>query len=542
MLTFIATYYAFWQPYFLSLLVFLPLLAAVITLAVPQRVSKWVALVLSLAPLKVAVATLFFFNPAQPGLQFAELHPWLPAFNIFYSLGADGISLPLIALNCLLTPLCILASWNLGAAQTNHESRITNHARPNAFFASFLALQGAVNGVFVAQDFILFYLFWEAMLIPMFLIIGLWGGENRVYAALKFFLYTFVGSVLMLIAGLWMFTHTGTFSLPVWSTTHFPIAAQSLLFLAFFAAFAVKVPMWPFHTWLPDAHVQAPTAGSVILAGILLKMGAYGFLRFSLPMFPEAAHTFAPFIFTLSAIAVVYAALVAYVQTDVKKLIAYSSVSHMGMVTLGIFAMTPESLHGALLVMLNHGIVSAGLFLAVGVIYDRLHTRELAKFGGLVQIMPAYAFAVMFLTLAAVALPGTNSFVGEFLALAGSFPSAPVYTAIATTGVIFGALYMLHLYRGMLFGTPSTFVEEHKSHLPDMSFREWLVFIPLLALIPILGLMPSLAMNLWAQPVQILATPPITHNPQPATLLPEEGQGPEVSPTTITSATEVPAQ
>ncbi len=517
----------------LSLLIFTPLLGAAITLFLPNRVIKPAALAFSLIPLALCYPLFAGFNAALPGMQFTEVHAWLPALNIVYSLGIDGIALPLIGLTALLTPLCLLASWH-----------ITKN--PQGFFAAFLALEAFVIGVFSAQDFILFYLFWEAMLIPMFLLIGLWGGENRVYAALKFFLYTFVGSVLMLVAGLWLFATTGSFALEVWANTTLPLPAQQLLFLAFFAAFAVKVPMWPFHTWLPDAHVQAPTAGSVILAGVLLKMGAYGFLRFCLPMFPEGAAWFAPTIFALSAIAIVYAALVAYVQTDIKKMIAYSSVSHMGFVTLAIFAGTVTGLHGGLLVMVNHGIVSAGLFLAVGVIYERLHTRNLAHFGALARIMPAYAFVTMLLTLAAVALPGTNSFVGEFLALAGAFPSAPIYTAIATTGVVFGALYMLHLYRGMFYGSPSETVLHHTADLKDLTLREWATFLPLLVFIPLLGVMPSLAQNLWNQPVESLSaeylpilqshSTPVPAAPQtaPITL---EGQGVTASTTEVISNT-----
>ncbi|PZP39648.1 MAG: NADH-quinone oxidoreductase subunit M [Pseudomonas fluorescens] len=479
-------------PHLLSLLIFVPLLSALVTYATPARYVKPVALGLSLIPLALCVPMFQMFNAAVPGLQLTESHAWLPAFNIVYSLGIDGLALPLIALTALLIPLCLMASWHV-------------EKNPQGFFAAFLALEAFVIGVFAAQDFILFYLFWEAMLIPMFLLIGMWGGENRVYAALKFFLYTFIGSVLMLIAGLWLYNTTGSFSLEVWQNTTLPIGAQQLLFIAFFAAFAVKIPMFPFHTWLPDAHVQAPTAGSVILAGVLLKMGAYGFLRFCLPMFPEGSAWAAPAIFWLSAIAVVYAAFVAYVQTDIKKMIAYSSVSHMGFVTLAIFSGTVTGLHGGLLVMLNHGIVSAGLFLAVGVIYERLHTRQLASFGALARIMPAYAFVTMILTLAAVALPGTNSFVGEFLALAGSWPSAPWATAIATTGVVFGALYMLHLYRGMFYGAPSETVLHHTADLKDLTLREWITFLPLLALIPLLGVMPSLAQKLWEHPVQGLS-------------------------------------
>ncbi len=480
----------------LTSLIFIPVFGGLATLATPQKLAKHFALLVSLVSLALAALALHQFNAAQPGFQFIEDKPWLPTLGISYHLGIDGISLALIALTALLTPLCILTSWN---SVTKNQS---------GFMAALLLLQGAVVGVFSALDFILFYIFWEAMLIPMFLLIGIWGGENRVYAALKFFLYTFVGSVLMLVAGLYIYAHTHTFDItqiPA-QTMMFPLLTQQLLFWAFFAAFAVKVPMFPFHTWLPDAHVQAPTAGSVILAGVLLKLGAYGFLRFSLPFFPEAAVTLAPYVFTLSGFAVVYAALVAYAQTDIKKLIAYSSVSHMGLVTLGLFAGTEAGLHGALLVMINHGIVSAGLFLAVGTIYERLHTRELKNFGGLVVPMPRYAFVVMVLTLAAVALPGTNSFVGEFLSLAGAWPVAPWATAAATSGVVFGALYMLWLYRKMIFGTPGPNVEKHIAELPDLNLREWIIFTPLVALVVILGIMPSLAMNLWAQPVKAIST------------------------------------
>jgi NADH-quinone oxidoreductase subunit M len=485
----------FAMNHLLTLIIFLPLFGAVATYVARQ--PKYVALGTSLVTLALSLRALVAFNGELFGYQLVEHAPWLPAFGISYHLGVDGISLPFILLTTLLTPLCLLASWHV-------------EKKTAGFFAAFLALESFVIGVFSSLDFVLFYVFWEAMLIPMFLIIGIWGGENRVYAALKFFLYTFLGSVLMLVAGLYLYAHAGTFDIPgltaalAKGSLVSPLAAR-LLFLAFFAAFAVKVPMWPVHTWLPDAHVQAPTAGSVILAGVLLKMGAYGFLRMSLPFFPEASAYFAPFIWTLSAVAVIYGALAAYAQTDIKKLIAYSSVSHMGLVTLAMFAGSETALHGALLVMVNHGIVSAGLFLAVGVVYDRLHTRDLPKYGGLVQLMPQYAFVMMVLTLAAVALPGTNSFVGEFLGLAGSWSAAPVYTAFATTGVVFGALYMLWLYRKMVFGVPSRFIAAHKADLPDLTAREWTIFLPLLALIPLLGLQPSLAMDLWRMPVTELS-------------------------------------
>lgn len=480
------------QGFELSLLVFGPLILALILLMVPQRFARWVALFFGVKILVWLGMVWGQFDVAQAGMQLVEARTWLPQWGINYRLGMDGIALPLVALNVLLVPICVLASWRL-------------ERNPRAFYACFLALCGLVNGVFLAQDFVLFYFFWEAMLIPMFLLIGMWGGENRIYAALKFFLYTFVGSVLMLVAGIWLGLHTGSFALADWVGLNLPLMTQCLLFVAFFAAFAVKVPMWPFHTWLPDAHVQAPTAGSVLLAGILLKMGGYGFLRFCLPMLPEGSAYFAPFVFSLSAIAVIYAALVAWVQTDIKRMIAYSSVSHMGLVTLAIFAGTATALHGGMMVMVNHGIVSAGLFLAVGVIYERLHTRDLANFGAVVRWMPQFAFVGMVLMLAAVALPGTNSFVGEFLALAGSFATAPWFTAVATTGVIFGAVYMLTFYRGIFYGEPSGFVNKHADELVDLRWPEWVAFMPLLVLVVVLGVFPSLAMNLWRAPVEQLS-------------------------------------
>lgn len=489
----------------LLLLILLPILTAALLVVAPKAWVRPLALLGALLPVVIGVDLYTHFIPTHAGLQYVADYAWLPALGLHVGLGIDGIALALILLNVVLTPLVVLASW--------HEDRNTA-----GFMACLLALSGLVNGIFAATDFILFYVLFEGSLIPLYILIGVWGGANRVYAALKFFLYTFAGSVLMLVAGLYLAAKTGTFAFAEWATfAHaLPLGMQVVLFLAFFIAFAVKIPMWPVHTWLPDAHVQAPTAGSVILAGVLLKLGAYGMLRFNLPLFPQAVETLAPMIFALSAIAVVYAALVAWRQTDIKKLIAYSSVSHMGIVTMALFAQTETSLHGALLVIINHGIVSAGLFLAIGVIYERLHTREMKNLGGLAAIMPGYAFTLVVLMLAAVALPGTNGFVGEFLGLAGSFEAAPWATAIATSGVIFGAVYMLVFTRAVLFGVPSGFIEDHKSALHDMTSREWLVFLPLLVMVPLLGVKPHLAMDLWRVPVAELAAPtlPVITVPQ----------------------------
>lgn len=481
----------------LSFLTFLPILGALLVLlikdgdeATENRNAKMLALWVSSITFLLSLVMLKNFDSSM-GMQFIEDHAWMTNFGIRYTMGVDGISVLFILLTTLLTPICVLVSWE----------SITKNVR--AFMACFLMLEGAVVGVFCALDFVLFYVFWEAMLIPMFLIIGVWGGENRVYASLKFFLYTFLGSVLMLIAMMYLyFANGGSFDILTMQTLNLSETAQYWLFLALFAAFAVKVPMWPFHTWLPDAHVQAPTAGSVILAGVLLKMGAYGFLRFSLPMFPDAVELFRPMMYALSAIAIVYAALVAFAQTDIKKMIAYSSVSHMGFVTLGIFAATPESIQGALMQMLNHGIVSAALFMLIGVIYERMHTRDMARFGGLVNSMPVYAAVFMVFTMASVALPGTNSFIGEFLILSGSYPVAQGATVIATSGVVLGAVYMLWLYRKMVFGEVKS---DEVSKLRDMNEREKLMFIPLILLVFYLGLMPNKTLDILRDPAETLS-------------------------------------
>ncbi len=481
----------------LSLLIFLPLVGAALILFIKQddkelegRNARQLAFWFSLINLLLAGLLVASFDTTTSAMQFVEKSDWLPSLNIHYHLGVDGISVLMVALTALLTPLCILVSWK------------TITVKVKQYMAAFLALEAFVIGVFCALDFVLFYVFWEAMLIPMFLIIGVWGGENRVYAALKFFLYTFVGSVLMLVALLYLYVQTGTFDITALPEHTFTLIEQKWLWLALFAAFAVKIPMWPFHTWLPDAHVQAPTAGSVILAGILLKMGAYGFLRFSLPILPDASVYFTPLIMILSVIAIIYAALVAFAQTDVKKMIAYSSVSHMGFITLGIFAGTQDSLNGAVLQMLNHGIVSAALFMLIGVVYDRMHTRKLSDFGGIVQRMPVYAAIMMIFMLASVGLPGTNGFIGEFMILTGSYPVAQTATILAVSGVVLGALYMLWLYRKMIMGIPQTAAVRR---LTDMTLREKCMFMPLVILVFFIGLYPNATLNIIDASVEKLA-------------------------------------
>ncbi|MBF0424872.1 MAG: NADH-quinone oxidoreductase subunit M [Magnetococcales bacterium] len=477
----------------LSLVTFLPLVgAAAILFAVHRDASaRIVALGVSLATFLLSLGLYAAFDTSTAEFQFLEEVPWLPGLGIAYRMGVDGISLSLLLLTTLLTPICILASW---------ESIKT---RVREYMMAFLALESFVIGVFCALDFLLFYILWEAMLIPMFLLIGIWGGPRRVYAALKFFLYTLAGSVVMLIAVL-VLAHQGhTFSIPELMKLHLPLNVQVWLFLGFFVSFAVKVPMWPVHTWLPDAHVEAPTAGSVILAGILLKMGAYGFLRFSLPMLPEASHYFAPFIYGLSLVAVVYTALVALMQTDLKKLIAYSSVSHMGFVTLGLFAFNRLGIEGGVLQMINHGLVSGALFLLVGVVYDRLHTREIARFGGLALRMPVYATLFMVFTMAAVGLPGTNGFVGEFLVLLGVFATSKGVATVAATGVVLGAAYMLWMFKKVVFGEIR---HADVDALTDITPRELALFVPLLVLVFWIGFYPDPFLRLLHASVNGLLT------------------------------------
>jgi NADH-quinone oxidoreductase subunit M len=465
----------------LSILTFLPLLGVLMILTLRgeaervHRHARAIALYISGVNFLLSLVMLHNFDSGTAGFQLVEKFTWFAPLNLTYHLGVDGISVYFVALSAFLTPICILSAW----AQTN---------RLREFMAAFLVLETFMIGTFCALDTVLFYVFFEGVLLPMFLIIGVWGGERRVYASYKFFLYTLLGSVLMLLAMLWLYANVGTDIPDIIAKADIPADIQFWLFLAFFASFAVKMPMWPVHTWLPDAHVEAPTAGSVILAGVLLKMGGYGFLRFSLPMFPDASLYFTPMIMTLSVIAIIYTSLVALVQEDMKKLIAYSSVAHMGFVTMGIFAGNVAGVQGAVFQMLSHGIVSAALFLCVGVVYDRLHTRRIAAYGGMVNNMPRYAVVFMILTLGAVGLPGTSGFVGEFLALVGAFGYSTWVALLAGTGVILGAAYMLNLYRAVLFG-PAT--NPDAAAMPDMNRREVVMFLPLIIMVIWFGIMPN---------------------------------------------------
>ncbi|TCO72530.1 NADH-quinone oxidoreductase subunit M [Rhodovulum euryhalinum] len=489
----------------LSIITFTPLVAALI-LGVflrgedpaAQKNAKWLALIATTATFLISLFVLFGFDPSNPGFQFVEDREWL--LGLRYKMGVDGISILFVMLTTFLMPLTIAACWNVTT-------------RVKEYMIAFLVLETLMIGVFTALDLVLFYLFFEGGLIPMFLIIGIWGGKDRIYATFKFFLYTFLGSVLMLVAMVAMFVDAGTTDIPTLLAHQFSAGdiviggktivggMQTLLWLAFFASFAVKMPMWPVHTWLPDAHVQAPTAGSVVLAAILLKMGGYGFLRFSLPMFPVASDIWAPLVFWLSAIAVVYTSLVALAQSDMKKLIAYSSVAHMGFVTMGIFAANQQGLDGAIFQMISHGFISGALFLCVGVIYDRMHTREIDAYGGLVNRMPAYAFVFMLFTLANVGLPGTSGFVGEFLTLAAVFQVNTWVAAVACTGVILSAGYALWLYRRVVFGD---LIKESLRAIKDMTTRERAIFVPLVAMTLLLGVYPALVTDITGPSVEAL--------------------------------------
>ncbi|SFE66132.1 NADH dehydrogenase subunit M [Sulfitobacter brevis] len=497
------------DSHLLSIITFMPAFAALI-LAIflrgddeaAQRNAKWLALFTTTVTFAVSLFILFGFDADDSGFQFVEEADWL--LGLKYRLGVDGISILFVMLTTFMMPLVIAASWDV-------------KLRVKEYMIAFLMLETLMLGVFMALDLVLFYLFFEAGLIPMFLIIGIWGGKNRIYASFKFFLYTFLGSVLMLVAMVAMFSEAGTTCIGACEvsllTHNFPAdtmtvwgftivgGMQTLLFLAFFASFAVKMPMWPVHTWLPDAHVQAPTAGSVVLAAILLKMGGYGFLRFSLPMFPVGSDVMAPLVLWLSAIAIVYTSLVALVQEDMKKLIAYSSVAHMGFVTMGIFAANQQGIDGAIFQMISHGFISGALFLCVGVIYDRMHTREIDAYGGLVNRMPAYALIFMLFTMANVGLPGTSGFVGEFLTMMGAFQVNTWVAAVAATGVIFSAAYALWLYRRVVMGD---LIKESLRSITDMTARERWIFAPLVAMTLLLGVYPALVLDMIGPSVSAL--------------------------------------
>ncbi|MED5545464.1 MAG: NADH-quinone oxidoreductase subunit M [Pseudomonadota bacterium] len=462
----------------LSLMLLVPLAAALVCLYLDAKSARVLALAATLANLALGVVLWLNFDVGGAQWQFQESHELFAGFK--YALGIDGIALLLIMLSVFLMPVCIGASWK------SVEKRV------GEYMAAFLLVEMLMIGVFAAQDLFLFYIFFEAGLIPMYLIIGIWGGADRIYASYKFFLYTLLGSVLMLIAMLWMVNVSGTTDIPTLMAYDFDPQAQTWLWLAFFASFAVKMPMWPVHTWLPAAHVQAPTAGSVILAGVLLKMGGYGFIRFSLPMFPEASAQFAPLIWGLSMTAVVVTSLIALVQDDMKKLIAYSSVAHMAIVTVGLFAFNAQGLEGSMLVMLSHGLVSGALFLCVGIIYDRLHTREIARYGGLAINMPRYALFFLLFTMASIGLPGTSGFVGEFLSLAGAYQVSSWVGLISTTSIILGAAYMLYLYRRVVFGPQKN---ADAAAMPDLDAREILMVVALGIPVLWMGIYPESFMS-----------------------------------------------
>ncbi|MGH6943220.1 MAG: NADH-quinone oxidoreductase subunit M [Geminicoccaceae bacterium] len=479
----------------LSLVIFLPLAGAGFILLIrgepevvaqnARSVALWTAAITFLLSLLIWAN----FDPSVAGFQLVEKAEWFAGFNINYHVGIDGISLFLVLLSTLTTLVCVVISWE------------SVQYRVKEYMVAFLVMETFMVGVFCALDLVLFYLFFEGILIPMFLIIGIWGGPRRVYSAFKFFLYTLLGSVLFLVAILVMYLHEGTTDIPTLMTAHYAPALQKWLWLAMFASFAVKVPMWPFHTWLPDAHVEAPTAGSVVLAGILLKLGGYGFLRFSLPMLPDASAYFTPLIYALSIVAIIYTSLVALMQTDMKKLIAYSSVAHMGIVTIGIFTLNPLGIQGSVIQMLSHGLVSAALFMVVGVVYDRIHSREIASYGGLAERMPLYATVFMLFMLASVGLPGTSGFVGEILVIIGVFQVNSWVAALAATGMILGVAYMLWLYRRVIFGA---LVQEHLKLIRDLRPNEIAAFAPLAVLVLLMGIYPSLFLTPMAASVDQL--------------------------------------
>jgi len=473
----------------LSLTIFLPLLGALIIILIKDDENsinniKKVALWTSVGVFLLSLFIWLQFDSSNPGYQFQEKFRWFNDFNFYYHIGIDGISLFMVILSTFLTPLCILASWE------------SIKKRVKEYMIAFLFLETVMIGMFSSVDILLFYIFFEVVLIPMYLIIGIWGGERRIYASFKFFLYTLLGSVLMLIAIIAIYKLTNSMSIEDLQGNYFAKNVQIYLWLAFFASFAVKIPMWPFHTWLPDAHVEAPTAGSVILAGVLLKMGGYGFIRFSLGMLPEASEYFSPLVMALSIVAVVYTSFVALAQTDIKKLIAYSSVAHMGLVTIGIFIVNSQGLEGAMIQMISHGVVSGALFLCVGVIYDRMHTRDINFYGGLVNRMPIYATVFMIFMLGSVGLPGTSGFIGEFLVIVGAFKYSSIVVIGSATGIVLSAVYMLYLYKRIIFGEMSN---EKLSEILDLNNREKTILIPLAIAVIFIGIFP----NIFIEPMRL---------------------------------------